>query len=439
MSIDTAKRSLVRILPARMRQEEDKTRPGKTSSWRHRRALAALLIGLSALALLQPLPQLPKMFGDSPTYIKWMPIRLPGYCLFVAMAGHGAFLCVAQTAVSVAAWCFLGWAVAGVAGVAICALLAASSPVAQWNLYALSESLSLSLIAASLAATIQLLRRWSPARFAAWGLLIAAMALTRIANLYLLPFLPLPFLFRAWRQFVLAGIVAGAVYVTGAFLCGTRGVMYQRVALTDVIMFRILPDPDATAFFRERGMPCGPEVMKYAGRVRNRYRSALWADSPEFADWVAPHGVKVYQRWLLGRFASFREAASALADFRNRLPWYQKGTQLCDVSIRLLPFYCYTGVAPLWVWLAGLTLPAVAWRLTGRPSALSLMASTLVLATYAQAFVCWHGECDEMPRLMLPSGILYRITLGVGLTACVEIFGQFRRDRAATCGLSRPP
>jgi hypothetical protein len=387
----------------------------------HRQAIVPLCVALLAITFLWPIVQSPKMYGDSPGYIERSTYRLPTYGAFLSLVGHGPFLCSAQTVVSVLAWCFCGWTLAGIPGTALGAGLALSLPIAQWNLMVLSESLSFSLIAMAMGMTVLLLRVWSPQRFAWWSLFVLAAAFSRLCNLYLLPVLPLAFLFGPWRRFVLTAAVALSIHMTGVFLCNMSELAaYRRVALTDVIMFRILPDPDARAYFAARGMPCGPEVMQHAGQVRSRNRNALYQDSPAFQEWLAQRGVSVYQRWLVTHWASFRDAGKSIAEFRTQPASYGRRTKPRPVSARFTAFYAFIGKAPVWIWLLALVLPLADWLTTRRVSPLCAMGAMLVLATYAEAFVCFNGECDEMTRLMMPVGILYRMTLGVALAASVD-------------------
>lgn len=388
--------------------------------WTHRQAIVPPCIAIIGLALLWPESQMAKLFSDSKTYINWAPTRLPTYCTFVTIFGHGRLLCYVQAVVSITAWCFFGWVVAGIPGTAIAACVAVSAAIAQWNQMVLSESLSFSLIAATMGTTLLLLRGWSALRFALWSLLALALAFTKICEFYLLPFLPLPFLFFSWRRFVLVAAVSLSIFATAIYVSNTRGARYLRVALTDVIMYRVLPDPEARAYFAERGMPCGPEVMKYQGRRRSKFRNPLWKDSPAFEAWLTPRGVRAYQVWLLTHWAPFRDPWQALPKYRARPAWYHKHTQIRPIWVTLIDFYLFIGRAPTWVWLLVLFLPLVDWLTTRRVVPLAAMGAMLVLATYAEAFVVFNGECDEMSRLMMPVGILYRMSLAVGVAWTVD-------------------
>jgi hypothetical protein len=101
---------------------------------------------------------------------------------------------------ALAAWTALGFAVAGAAGAAVAALVCLAWPVALWNHTVLSESLSLSLFAAVLAATVNLYGRWATRRFIVWCALAVLFAFTRSTNVFMLPFLAVPFVLRGRRR-----------------------------------------------------------------------------------------------------------------------------------------------------------------------------------------------------------------------------------------------
>ena len=79
-------------------------------------------------------------------------------------------------------------------------------------------------------------------------------------------------------------------------------------AIDDCIFNRILPDPEATAYFKASGMPLSPVVLKYTNRG-NDYMKNLYGwmygerpdpneRDPRFDAWVDAHGVKTYLSYL---------------------------------------------------------------------------------------------------------------------------------------------
>jgi hypothetical protein len=66
---------------------------------------------------------------------------------------------------------------------------------------------------------------------------------------------------------------------------------YWKQGFMNALAEKVLPDPDKTAFFVERGMPSGPEAMKYAGYVPARY-AGPW--EPIFDDWLEGEARRAY-------------------------------------------------------------------------------------------------------------------------------------------------
>ena len=108
-------------------------RPSAAHIGRVTRIALLLAIITTLLVSLWPGPDPPLRFEDSVGYIRWPEIRLPngnvipilrppGYPVTLALIGHGIALSFVQTALSIAGFGLLGWALAGVPGVAVPAL-----------------------------------------------------------------------------------------------------------------------------------------------------------------------------------------------------------------------------------------------------------------------------------------------------------------------------
>ncbi|HOW97217.1 MAG TPA: hypothetical protein P5567_02055 [Kiritimatiellia bacterium] len=385
----------------------------------------ALLVVAAALLLATPAWRPPKLFPDSLTYIQWDPIRPPAYCAFVALFGQGAALVQVQSLLSLLSWAFAGWMLGRGAGLFLLTLLAMSLPVAQWNLMLLSESFSYSLVMLAIGLTLRLLRKWSWGGFAAWVAVAALLSFARLSNLFITPFLALPFLARARTAWRAMGAASLALFLAGLWMSATRGADFERMELSNVIMGRILPDPEARAFFHARGMPLDERVMSYSGRLRSRAYRELWARAPEFRAWLTPEGMRTYRAWLLRDGAAFRAAWRALAEGDSGIGnclGYGGDVAPRPVAARLLPFYLWLGKLPPALWLAlMLLLPLLdRWR-DGPLSPRSLLLPALATAAYAQAFICFHGDADEVPRHMLIVGLLYRVTILAGLCGAVRL------------------
>ncbi|MHC4092030.1 MAG: hypothetical protein ACYSVY_17475 [Planctomycetota bacterium] len=382
----------------------------------------------------------PLLFPDSLSYLGWpsdyvlpggirvMGARPPVYPLFLTIFG-GATLVYAQTTASILGWAFLGWAVAGTAGVLAAGALALTPTVWTWNTIVLSESLSLSLTAALMGASVQLARGWSVRRGLAWSLLVVAVGWTRDVNLYLLPFLAFPLAFVGWRRaaWLMGIVVAVMVFGMASLIAEDR---WQYV-YGDVITARILPDREARSFFARAGMPVGPAVREQAGQLGSVSKRALREKAPEFLAWLDEHGMATYQRWLLLRPASYVEAWTQLEEHLHVVP-PTLGVQR-PAAVRAASVVYDWVVAPKW-WCLIALFPLAEWLVRRRIGPLSGLAGSLVAGTYVQAFIGYHGDAEGVGRHLLAALVLYRVTQWVGVAAAVAIAvsaaGQVRqRDK----------
>jgi hypothetical protein len=210
----------------------------------------------------------------------WGSIRPSGYPVLLLVAFHDVDIAIVlQTLVFIGAWitlaCVLVSCMTGfmrpVAGLTVLGF-AASSDVALWNRWVLTESLGTSLVALVLAAGLL----WAQSRDDRWLLVIAGL----FAMLMLLrdSFVPLgaglivvALLMCAARRSMpsrpIVGALAALTVVTGVALwsidAGDRAVR----PMTNVVTLRVLPDGDATRFFVDHGLPLTRELEAFRGRV----------------------------------------------------------------------------------------------------------------------------------------------------------------------------
>ena len=267
-----------------------------------------LFVTLIACLLGWPEAQIPTFFEDSGSYVRGSKSRLPFYSFFVRLFGKDHLLSYAQTILSMVSWCGLGAVVAGRIGTLVGACFALSLPLYQWNLMVLSESTSLSLLAASLAMTMLLFRKRSALRFACWCAVVTGFSLTRSTNAFLLPFLTVPFLTKGWRHGVPVILVGGTLLIlANQWTSGSRASL-KHMSMTNVYMTRILPDKTSCDFFRSYGMPIDETVMRFAGQRGNVHVQALFRASPGFEEWVKDKGLSIYAFWLVTQGKSYVSA-----------------------------------------------------------------------------------------------------------------------------------
>ena len=163
-------------------------------------------ICLVALAISWPFPQIPRMWPDSAGYLSMSTERMPVYPILASTLKASYLLVCVHYLLSLAAWSWLGYTVGRVTGLAIGAAFAISLPVYVFHLVVLSETISLTLLAALLASTISVCRRWSKNGFRLWCGFLFLFAMTRVINLFLVPFLIVPFVVCGRRRLLAAAI-----------------------------------------------------------------------------------------------------------------------------------------------------------------------------------------------------------------------------------------
>jgi hypothetical protein len=277
----------------------------------------AVALGLGLLLVVLAWPDAGRdLFPDSIEYLRWPePVkttgvarlgpRLPGYPLLLQSVGHDVALVQLQSWLSLGAWAWLGWLLAGPTGMFLSALVSLSPEIRYWNFAVLTESPTISLFVLIVALGLQLARGWRWWIFGAWALCIALFGLLRSSNLIVLPFVLAPLLPQAfelsgrpfgwlrpretWPRLAAAAGVVAVVFLTGWTL--TERSELWRMNYDVALLLRVQPDAEAMRYFEERGMPASVD----------RHDEAFQA-------WFDSRARRTYEAWVLGRGASWWEA-----------------------------------------------------------------------------------------------------------------------------------
>lgn len=371
----------------------------------------------------------PAQFPDTSAYLSlaatplgsltfWLGPRPPLLPLFLKLVGtEPARVAFAQVCVSTVGWGWLAVAVARcqTSGVgrtfALGAVLAISltSAVVQWDRLLLSESLSLSLMAATLAGALELTRTWrlwcavlvvclailwSGARDGnglMLGLLGGAVAVMNVIGS------------RARRWFVLAGTAAAICLASQAAAGASERWEFP---FYNVVAQRVLPDASARDYFKSHGMPVTPALLRLSGQWASTQDGAFFRDPglATFRSWSLQHGRSTYAGMLASR---------PLATLRG--PWKDRAAILTpDVSAYgTLPaassVQALTDVlaAPWVALLAGVA--GLAGLLLRRPSRVSAVLACFAGAALAGLLIVWHADAMEVPRHELATAIQLRL------------------------------
>jgi hypothetical protein len=241
---------------------------------------------------------------------------------FVISGPSKTSLTEAQVLLSLCAWIALAWSLAarfglrwlGVFAFAIVLAFGLSTDVIQWDSAILSESVSTSLFVLLMALWVQLTDGISIGKLAAVIVLAAAWSMSREANsLLLVPLAAGLVLWALWYK--LAG--AFMAIAAGTFAISSSGDRWV-FPLLNVIGKRVLPSPQRTAFYQQRGMPVTSRLMDMSGEFASGKDWAFYT-APEldgFRAWLMRDGKRVFAKDLLSHpIRSTREPLAEVHEF----------------------------------------------------------------------------------------------------------------------------
>jgi hypothetical protein len=385
-------------------------------------------------------------------YFAFRPIGYPAFLWAFGRSSHPTV--VAQTALyclSVMGLCITAWRLLRsrlVAGLTIALLIgvAVQPKFSLWNTQILSESISISIGFAAIAAWWRFAAEPTRKR-AVWGwLFVIAWCLVRDSNVVAAVVVMVPAaLLIAWRARGLESHVRRALVIGAAALVVTGGYSYlsqdisgrSSLQFQDLVGVRILPDAKLTNWFAGHGMPIDDALRARTGKAG--FDDTFWrSKDPTFAryfKWSESSGRYTYS-WSLFALEShyramfYRDLPTILkADMTyydthqvyGHLP-HQMPLQLGGPSTR-------KGLT-VWLLLAAVALAATAFasirvRLRRRLY-LGLVAFGgigLALAL-AELFLSWFGEPLEIQRHAIGAicalAVLLVIVVATGVDAVVE-------------------
>ena len=323
-----------------------------------------------------------------------------------------------QSLVAVAAWGALAFTVGQLVApgwrrvVAAWAVLAfaSSTPVILWNRSVLSESLSLSLEAALVAAVIWAARRLTWPRVAWIVVLALAYAATRDAQVWTVGVLGVVMAVVALdrlrrtrrvprRLLVLAAGLLVAAGATG-WVAGHSGRTQQNAA--NVFFVRVFPFPGRVAWFAAHGLPDAGRIDRMAAATRPPERGAAKVvdpipDYPAVGQWIDEHGQGTYLLWMVTHptfvFTEPLQRPERAFNFANGALTFYAATDRVDSPLSSLLW-------PAWWWMLPMSVVAIAAAVVGgrwrRRSWLAVvMLAGLGLVTM---LIAWNGDGQEVTR-----------------------------------------
>ncbi len=191
--------------------------------------------------------------------------------------------------------------------VAISVLAIGSSlDVIQWDRAVSSDSLSVSLCIGALAAALWLRERWTAPRFAAFVVLVFAVAFERDSNAAFLGVVAVVVLGAVLvRALPRRALFASGVLVLAAVLGTVSADAGNRGEIPDArrhLGVRLLMSPERTAFLLSRGMPLSPSEIRAArGQclTTTPQFGCVTIKDPRFFAWLHQHGRAAYAAMLV--------------------------------------------------------------------------------------------------------------------------------------------
>jgi len=390
-------------------------------------------------------------FPDTASYIRvshrspfhprfWFDERPPTYPLVLwIIGGGGRAVVVFQTVAYVVAWIWLGavvWqriASRPVAAVAI-GVLVLTAVQARWTLWTtlmLTESLSITLAVAAVAAWWQFVAeplRWrlvvATSITAAWMLLRDSNAVS--FTVFAAPALLLAILLlrraatdlRRYSAIGLAGLIAVGAFSWIGQVASDRG----EASFHNNVGLRWLPDPEMTSFFESRGMPVDDVLLARTG-------SDAWAAGEAF---LRDPALSEYRDWADGRGRVAAAESFVLAapfwldglrdDLGRSLREEYRGYDLFDVGGRV-PRRTLGPFDPIGsgVMLAVATVASAAYALIAarRRRALGLYAGFLLIPAWIDLYLSYAGDAVEVSRHLV--GPLSRLSVAFVVVVAIGI------------------
>jgi hypothetical protein len=361
--------------------------------------------------------------------------RLPAVPLLYSALSAGTLIVVVQAIAAGASW---GWFAAEVqvlftrswsrvaAAVGIM-IVGTSASISSWNGTLLSESLSLTLLAAIGAAAFVLVRRrsWSPAIVLC--VLIGLWLLCRQQNVFLgLVAVALATPFVLWRgnRFTRRTLLAVAALCLLVVPLALRNEHVRTMNLAQLITARVLTDGSARAWWYDHGLPRRSCLEQHIGE----FPECIEHDRV-LRTWLERDGAATYAQWLVANPANtllqpleFGLAPQVQAGMQQErdVPALLFGSAPYATS-RLdgVDVFAHPGLGQFLLVLTALGIAVQVVR--RRPVTVAeVVAAATLLVALVWLYPSWLGAGFELVRVTVSSATLAKIGLVLGIVAVVD-------------------
>lgn len=409
-------------------------------------ALAACYIGMS-LHLWQAMHVV--AWGDTGDYIAlsqgsalnkafWTYLRPPMLALLFKLTDRNyERTAVMQIGLWLAAWLLLASAAVFLirhkaikpVGFGLVLLLSLSSPIFYWQKIMLTESLSNSLLVLNTAGwllAIGWLRR-RPDLHVRWQLLLAlallgmgaAWSFTRDSNAYLLLGVAagclLGLLFRRQQSIFLAIVLVGALVIVYLQNASADAGGRWRGPLGNTFLLRVLPYPDRTDYFIERGLPMSDDLRRYATDPENNFPPT------DYILWLYD-AKAIYLRYLLSD--PLAHMAEPIRDWGRILDGNVLHYAHLEHPAHIQRWIDAALYSPSGFWLLAVGVISLSLALVllleKRADARWIAPLVLLGMVYPLAFITWHGDAQEIERHAITLSLQARLGLWLLLLFCLD-------------------
>lgn len=330
----------------------------------------------------------------------------------------------AQGLISILSWGVLAVAVASslhvyllkFAGFALILLLSLYRYIIGWDSVLLTESLSLSLMALFIAGWLWLLQGWS-GRKALFVLTVGLFwTFCRDTNAWVVLMISVFLLtLVALRQLDKKYLVISTAFIILFFLSNLSADSGGRwiFPFQNVLGRRILPDPQAVAFFASCDMPVSPELTQLAGEFASGLDRALYNDPAleSYRTWLHQTGKSCYIKWLLSR--PLESIGQPIAEFNTLVSL--ENIQSFLFSRRFFPIlparlerFLYPPQQPWILFLAACAfMLAAVFSRAWAHNKIWWVAILLILLVFPHYFIVWHGDVMGIYRHMVSVSIQF--------------------------------
>jgi hypothetical protein len=303
--------------------------------------------------------------------------------------------------------------------------------VLVWDSAILSESITLSLFALTLAFAFLLMTKWTKVRLA--GLFIAATLwiFTRDSNALVLGMAAIGILLLTFsKEYRKRSLIVGVPLLTLSVyaLIITALVGRTNQAVTHNYEQRVLTDPTREAYFINKGMPISPAVQNQAGGWGMTLLNSNNPDITTFRDWMLKNGNYVYLQFLISHpkvlfgepIANRNELITGgeylivLPQGFNPPPVWQ---QLTDITYpKDLTLFIFWVIS-----VVGLAIIVTPWKAELKKWAFPVL---LLVICIPAAIVTWNIELMEVERHALLIGVQFHLALWELLLISADLIAQ---------------